>query len=646
MMRRSHSVVRKLTLVVIAIVTLVIAATGLVNNIISNHYTLESAREVLKFNSESILNGINKLMMSRNNKGVLELISDISEGSTVYQEIRLVAHYSGEVAVSRLEEAGPKLREEDPSCAMCHHQSEPAVTSGAPLDEVVALPDGTRILNVITPILNQPSCKNAECHAHFDSGPLLGFLQAEYSLGNIDTLLSGLNTSFVVAGLAAILLGTVALWLMFKETLGTPLRSMVAGIRATAANDLSFRFKTDRNDEFGVVENSFDDMAARIQAHQTELRDAREYLEGIVENSADMILTVNSEGLIQTVNRGAEEALGYERQELIGKPIELLFANPRDREAAIAGLETQDHVANYETRFLTKNKAVRDVLLTLSRLRNREGAAIGTIGISKDITREKELQKLLVQSQTAAAIGQAATAIQHAIKNMLNTLTGGSYLVRRGMAKNDQARIEEGIRMVDEGIATIGSLSLNMLKYAKQWTLKHEVTDLGGLVTDICKAMKQTATDHGIAIQSNLADHLPSVSCDSRLLYMALLDLATNALDACLAKPYTDTETAEIGFNVRLKEDKKIIVVEVTDNGVGMDEQVKANIFKPFFSTKDESGTGLGLALTSRIVKLHGGEIEVESEPERGSRFRIVLPVEGMKANRGAKDGQESRSDR
>src|SRR3990172_8061296 len=123
---------------------------------------------------------------------------------------------------------------------------------------------------------------------------------------------------------------------MFRRTLGTPIRQMAAGIQAIAGNDLSFRFETDRSDEFGLVEEAVDQMAARIQAHQTELSDAREYLEGIVENSADIIITVNPKGSIQTVNRGAEQVLGYRREELIGQQIELLFADPRERAAAIA----------------------------------------------------------------------------------------------------------------------------------------------------------------------------------------------------------------------------------------------------------------------------------------------------------------------
>ena len=374
-MRRVNSVVRKLGIVVIAIVTLVVAATGLVNNIIGNHYALESARAMLHFNSESILGGIEKLMMTRNNDGVSDLIHDISKGSEVYQDIRLVDHYSGEIVVSRLHETGAILGEEDRSCSICHEETEPLVTSADPRDEVIAGPDGTGILHVITPIMNRAGCKNAECHEHLDSGPTLGFLHTEYSLERVDSLISGLNTSFVVAALAAILLGTMALWIMFERTLSRPIRYMLSGIQAVAGNDLSFRFKTNRRDEFGLVEESFDHMAARIQAHQTELRDAREYLEGIVENSADLIITVNPQGLIQTVNRGAEQALGYRREELIGQRIERLFADPRERDIAITKLlQSGDDVTNYETRFLTKDKNVRYVLLTLSRLRDREGS--------------------------------------------------------------------------------------------------------------------------------------------------------------------------------------------------------------------------------------------------------------------------------
>jgi PAS domain S-box-containing protein len=633
-MPRGKSVVRKLTLVVIAIVTLVVAAAGLVNNVLSHHYALESAREALRFNSESIASGIHRLMLSRDNEGVLELIRDISEGSALYREIRLISHYSGEVVVSRLHEENEALTVGDRSCANCHERSESLISAATPLDEVIDAPDGGRILRVSTPIANERTCREADCHAHAESGPTLGFLEADYSLERIDALLFGSNAAFVVAAVVAILLGAMALWIMFEKSLGKPIRYMVSGIQAVSGDDLSFRFRTDREDEFGLVERSFDQMASRVEAQQNELRAGREYLEGIVENSADFIITVNPDGLIETVNRGAEEALGYRREELIGRPVQLLFAEPRERDIAIGRLEDRDSVTNYATRFVTKSGEVKHVLLTLSRLRDREGKAIGTIGISKDVSKEKELQERLMESQAAAAIGQAVTAIQHAIKNMLNTLTGGSYLVRHGISKRNEERMEEGVAMIDEGIATIGDLSSNMLKYAKTWKLELEIADLGEMVESICKAIEQDASEKAVAIRCSVEDDLPRIPCDVRLTHMALMDIATNAVDACFWKSYQDGEEAEIEFAVRPDADREFLVVEVRDNGIGMTEEVRANIFTPFFSTKETTGTGLGLTLTSRIVSLHGGRIDVESEPERGSVFRIALPLSGANTDK------------
>jgi PAS domain S-box-containing protein len=634
-MRRRNRVVWKLSIAVTVIVTLVIVATGVANNIISSHYALKSARAVLRFNSASIQSGIKKLMMSRNNEGVSELIQDMARGSTVYRDVRIVAHYTGEVVVTRLDSPGAELGIDDRACGLCHEDGDPVSIPIGPLGEVVTSPDGTRILNVVTPIINETDCRTADCHAHDESGPILGILQAEYSLGEIDALISRLNSSVVLAALAAVLLGALALSIMFRQTLAKPIRYLLKGIQAIAGNELAFRFKTDRNDEIGLVAESFNDMAGRIQAHQMELRDAMEYLEGIVENSADLIITVNPNGLIQTVNRGAEQALGYQREELIGQRIETLFADPRERDIAIKRLQDQDNVTNFETRFYTKDKDIVYVLVTLSRLRDRDGNPIGTFGISKDITKEKELQARMVHSEKAAAIGQAVTSIQHAIKNMLNTLTGGSYLVRVGVEKENRERIDDGFEMIDEGISRIQSLSSSMLKYAKEWTVELEETDLAGLTKAVCSAIGQTAGSKGVELGCRISDPLPKVFCDPRLIHMALMDIGTNALDACAAKHYENGETASVECSVYQKEDDGVVVVAVKDNGIGMTEDVKANIFTPFFSTKQEWGTGLGLALTSRIIALHGGEIDLESIPGKGSTFRITLPVAGTNAQQG-----------
>jgi PAS domain S-box-containing protein len=639
--RRRRRLVWKLSVVVMATVALVILATGLVTNFTSRHFAQETARSVMHFNSTSLRKGIDRLMMSRDNCGVRELISDVSRGSDIYRDISLVSHPDGEVVVSGRDESETVLQQTDRSCRLCHTGEELPVPSETPLDTVYRDDHGGRVLHVVTPILNGERCQTADCHAHTDSGPILGFLRTNYSFAEVDTLLERQWGLLTLAALLALILATSALYLMFKRLLDQPIRSLFRGLGALARHDLDFRFPAERKDEIGYVEHSFNRLAARLQANEEELLEAHEYFEGIVENSADLIITVNPEGLIETFNRGAEEALGYDRDEVIGQRIEMLFADPGERDVAIRRLEERDNVTNYETRFLTKDGEIRHVLLTLSRLRDRDGNPIGTFGISKDLTVEKDLQERLLRSEQIAAIGRAVTGIQHAIKNMLNTLRGGLYVAEVGHKKSDEDLFEEGCTMLKEGLSRIADLSLNMLTYAREWTIDPEPTDLVHLLQQVEAAVRQEAKDRGVTFHTEGDPNLPAVPCDPRLIHMVLMDLVTNALDACEMKEYEAGETPEIALRASLAAEGTSVVIEVGDNGVGMSREEAADVFAPFVTHK-KWGTGLGLPLAARIIKLHEGILDVESQPDRGATFRIVLPLRGTGTSQGNDNGQES----
>jgi signal transduction histidine kinase len=280
------------------------------------------------------------------------------------------------------------------------------------------------------------------------------------------------------------------------------------------------------------------------------------------------------------------------------------------------------------------------VLLTLSRLRNSAGAIIGTIGISKDITAEKRLQEKLIQSQRLAAIGEVFTGIQHSMKNMLNACKGGAYMVKTGLATDNHTMLVEGWDMVQEGIGRLTNMSTDMLKYVKEWVPTSVRVDLTPTLQEIHHIVQPTAAGKGVDFRLDIAPRLPAIVCDARMIHSAVMDIVSNALDACLWKEYRDGETPTITLRARADVGPGLHI-EISDNGIGMTAEVKANIFTPFFSTKSKAGTGLGLSLSARMIGAHGGTIDVESEPNRGATFRIALPVDGTGKDKEHADGTE-----
>ena len=440
---------------------------------------------------------------------------------------------------------------------------------------------------------------------------------------------SALITAQTVLISAVVVLAIVLAYLVAeRRKTRVRLNHMLEGLWKMAAKELTFRFEAEDDDEIGLLERSLNRISDQIQTQQTDLREAVDYLEGIVESSADLIITVTPKGLIKTFNRGAEMTLGYDRDEVIGEHVEMLFADPSERKVAIDRLDKEDAVRNYETRLLTKDGEIRYALLTLARLRDPEGNPIGTFGISKDFTAEKELQRKLVQSEQIAAIGRSMTGIVHTIKNMLNTLQGGLYITQVGYKKGNEELFLEGCAMLQEGLSRISDLSQHMLKYTREWTLEPEPTDLEEMVIRIDAAVHKGAVDRGISFKTEIEPGIPMTTCDPRLIHMVLMDLVTNALDAVESKNEEDGGAPEVvlALSSQNAEKDRRIRLEVRDNGCGMSPEMAEHVFTPFVTTK-KGGSGLGLALAARITKLHEGTIEVESEPDHGSTFRIDLPL-------------------
>ena len=287
-------------------------------------------------------------------------------------------------------------------------------------------------------------------------------------------------------------------------------------------------------------------MSKELSEALSELMSTKEYLQAIVDNSADIIITVDPEGFIRTFNPGAEKVLGYSKEEIVGQRIETIFAEPKDRDAAIEQLENGDHVVNYMTNFVTKDDDLRNVMITLSKLIAPDGTPLGTMGISKDLTDELRMQVQFMRSKRMAALGEAITGIQHSIKNMLNVMKGGSYMVKLGLKKDDKAMLVEGWEMVREGMEDMTQMSMSMLDFARTRKLKPHATDLGELLR---RSTPSATPSSGMLAWNLLVDippDTPEVVCDEEGIRSVVMDLISNALDACSWKQYDPSEVPRV----------------------------------------------------------------------------------------------------
>jgi PAS domain S-box-containing protein len=589
---------------------------------------IATAREMSISTSERIYSRLRGIMLSHDANQLASVVNRIASDNPAFRDVRLLSH-QGRVVASQLETGTAPVGVDSWPCTVCHTDPEaPAQLTRETCCQVREF-DEARALSVVTPIYREANCSNASCHTEAGSTPVLGILQADFSLEQVDSLIARQTRNTLWAILLCMILGTAAAWWMTDRLVGRRIRALKAGAQRLAEHDFTFRFSDSTGDGLSEVVGVFNSMTTELSEALDELKSTKEYLQAIIENSADMIITVDPEGFIRTFNPGAEKILGYTREEIVGQRIETLFAQPEDRDAAIEQLENGDHVVNYMSNFVTKEGEVRNVMITLSKLIGPDGTSMGTMGISKDLTEEVRLQIQLMRSKRMAALGEAITGIQHSIKNMLNVMKGGSYMVKLGLAKDDKAMLEEGWQMVREGIDDMTEMSMGMLDFARTRKLKLQPTDLGELCGKIHGISQAKFRDAGVVLSLDITPDLPPVVCDAEGIRSVVMDLISNALDACSWKKYEGGERPQVTIGVVPATLDDHIEIQVRDNGEGMDEDVRKRVFTPFFSTKEKKGTGMGLAVVARIVESHGGSTYVESEPGEGTTFRVTLPVRG-----------------
>ncbi|MCP4200172.1 MAG: PAS domain-containing sensor histidine kinase [Proteobacteria bacterium] len=256
------------------------------------------------------------------------------------------------------------------------------------------------------------------------------------------------------------------------------------------------------------------------------------------------------------------------------------------------------------------------VLVYTSPIPDSRGMISRVMEMSTDITPIRNLQSQL------ESIGLLIGSVSHGIKGLLNGLDGGMYLVNTGMKKGDQERIQKGWEMVERNVNRIRSQVLNILYYTKEREPGYETISVMDLAADVCKNCEAKAVELQVKFECDLDKKAGDFEIDQAAMRSLLVNLLENALDACRV----DKKKTEHLVTFRMTGHADHVLFEISDNGIGMDQETREKAFSLFFSSKGAKGTGLGLFISNNIIKAHGGRIEFESKLDHGTRFEIMVP--------------------
>ncbi|MCA9114284.1 MAG: FHA domain-containing protein [Planctomycetaceae bacterium] len=230
-------------------------------------------------------------------------------------------------------------------------------------------------------------------------------------------------------------------------------------------------------------------------------------------------------------------------------------------------------------------------------------------------------QNALLKAERLAAMGQTIAMLSHHIKNILQGVRGGSYLIDMGLGDHNEDLVRRGWGIVEKNQNKIYNLVMDMLTFSKERKPVMQEADVNETVKEVCELMQSRAEECGVRLEMQQAEDLPPTLYDAEGIHRGLLNVVTNAIDAAESR-----EDAAVLVQTGFDETNDIVFVSVSDNGEGIPPEQLTKIFNIFESTKGARGTGLGLAVSQKILREHGGEITVESRPGQGSRFTLAWP--------------------
>ena len=356
----------------------------------------------------------------------------------------------------------------------------------------------------------------------------------------------------------------------------------------------------------------------------------------IVESSADAIVSKQLDGTVLSWNRAAERIFGYSAEEMVGNSVYRLIPDELHGEESeiLSRISQGQQVAHYETTRIRKDGRLITISLTVSPVHDPDGHIIGAASIKRDITDAKRMEQIVRQATKMEAIGRLAGGLAHDFNNHLHALSGFAHFIDRDPGLSPRSR--QDLQQIHKVTDRMASLTHQLLAFARQQVLMPETVDLPAVIVDTQPMLQRLIGTNYQLDLSHAAGHR-WVRVDRGQLVQVLMNLVTNARDAMPEGGQVEvrTSTREVAAGDELVDvaqnplpPGQFAVLEVVDHGSGIAEEDLKRLFEPFFTTKEVGrGTGLGLATVEGIVSQSKGHIQIETARDRGTTFRILLPL-------------------
>jgi PAS domain S-box-containing protein len=369
-----------------------------------------------------------------------------------------------------------------------------------------------------------------------------------------------------------------------------------------------------------------------------EVREARDFLQLIAENSADGIVTTDTRGRITSVSRGAEAIFGCRAVAMLGRRIAEHYEGGLDEGRQIMHrLSVEQRITEYETSLRRDDGHWTPTSASMALLRDANDVVTGTLGIFRNITERKHGEQALRQSeeqirqlQKLEAIGKLAGGVAHDFNNLLTVIIGRCELMVSQLSL--ESALRRDIDLVHTTAERAAALTRQLLAFSRKQILEPKVLEPNSVVSGLASMLKRLIGED-IDFAYHPGDAVGRVKVDPGQLEQMIVNLVVNARDAMPQGGCITIETASVELAEPYAHDQHelppgaYVMLGISDTGVGMDAATRARIFEPFFTTKPiGEGTGLGLSTVYGVVKQSGGGISVYSEPGEGTVFKVYLP--------------------